>query len=660
MHGNVWEWTADAMRSYTTDAQTNPHHPGLTNSDRTVRGGTWNDTAEKLASSFRNRDYPDNGADNRGFRLVYRYSPPLELNSTAPLTIAENQPIGTVVGELIASGLPGKDITYGLLFDQKAKAISAGAGHTVVALEDGTVWSAGLNEFGQLGDGTKENRNKPVQIFHANGEPVTGVKSVLASSWTSTFIMEDGTMWSVGRNNFGQLGNGGGPDQTRPVQVFESNGSAVSDASFGTAGNHHILFVRKDGSLWSFGFNNEGQLGDGTQSSRSYPVAVKFANGTAVVGVRSVSANDTTSLIVLEDGTLWGFGFNGMRQLGVGDNQRRTNPSPVLEQNGSQVVNAAVVGVGRYKSHFARTDGTAWSLNTYAQQNFEADGSPVTGVVDLISGYDYRMFVKEDGTLWGVGDNGGGQLGDKSFTNRGTPVQSVYATGQPVINPKMVSSMDAHTIFIDPNGLVYGFGANAHGNLGNGLNENVSSAVPMLWDLDVGQENEYFSLDTNGTLKTATIFDYENNASTYTIRVQAKDEYNTTVEGNFTVSVEDVFEDLDGDGLEDHLDDDMDGDGFTNDYENEIGSDPMDAQSTPLNVGLVAWYPFDGNASDMSGNGNHGTVNGATLSIDRHGEDQKAYSFDGNDYILVPQSPSLDITEELTLSAWINGGKIIQ
>ena len=168
--------------------------------------------------------------------------------------------------------------------------------------------------------------------------------------------------------------------------------------------------------------------------------------------------------------------------MGWGITSAEPTSSPVLEQNGSQVINAAVVGVGRYKSHFARTDGTAWSLNTYALQNFEADGSPVTGVVDLISGYDYRLFVKEDGTLWGVGDNGLGQLGDNSFTNRGTPVQSVYANGLAVINPKMVSSMNSHTIFIDPNGVVHGFGANANGNLGNGLNENVSSAVPMLWD----------------------------------------------------------------------------------------------------------------------------------------------------------------------------------
>ena len=72
-------------------------------------------------------------------------------------------------------------------------------------------------------------------------------------------------------------------------------------------------------------------------------------------------------------------------------------------------------------------------------------------------------------------------------------------------------------------------------------------------------------------------------ASTYTITVQAKDEYNATIEGNFTVTLEDVFEDLDGDGTEDHLDDDMDGDGFTNAEELAIGSDPRSAVGLPLN-----------------------------------------------------------------------------
>ena len=112
--------------------------------------------------------------------------------------------------------------------------------------------------------------------------------------------------------------------------------------------------------------------------------------------------------------------------------------------------------------------------------------------------------------------------------------------------------------------------------------------------------NSLFTLDTNGTLKSATIFDYETNASTYSIRVQAKDEYNASMEGNFTVT------------LTNDITEDTDGDGFSEADEVSAGTDPNDAANKPgLDFGLVAWYPFDGNASDMSGNGNHGTVNGA-------------------------------------------------
>ena len=90
-----------------------------------------------------------------------------------------------------------------------------------------------------------------------------------------------------------------------------------------------------------------------------------------------------------------------------------------------------------------------------------------------------------------------------------------------------------------------------------------------------------------------------------------------------------------GEGISGYLSDpnnsDTDEDGFPDGLEYSAGSDLNNSASTPLNHGLVAWYPFDGNASDMSGNGNNGTVYGATLSTDRHGQANKAYSFDGVD-----------------------------
>jgi formylglycine-generating enzyme required for sulfatase activity len=301
--------------------------------------------------------------------------------------------------------------------------------------------------------------------------------------------------------------------------------------------------------------------------------------------------------------------------------------------------------------------------------------------------------------------------------------------------------------------------------------------------------NSLFTIDQNGTVKTATVFDFETNASTYSIRIQARDEFNATVEGNFTVVLTDVLEDIDGDGLADHLeqvgstqiriraqidgksrlvfkkgsiqwnhvfyakpgqhnsanypttingdldwmpqwnydisdefnqtnvdlrgtvqvqpiiarnslsivqqpnisngqttiveifdsangssfyefiltgeglsgyltdpqDPDSDNDGFNDGMEVTSGSDPRINTSTPLNYGLVAWYPFDGNASDMSGNGNHGTVNGATLSAARHGHANKAYSFDGiDDQIIVANHSSVNFGQgDFSLVSWM-------
>jgi surface protein len=152
--------------------------------------------------------------------------------------------------------------------------------------------------------------------------------------------------------------------------------------------------------------------------------------------------------------------------------------------------------------------------------------------------------------------------------------------------------------------------------------------------------NSHFTLDSNGTLKTATIFDYESNASTYSVRVQAKDEYNATVEGNFPVTLTDVHEDSDGDGFRDSL-------------EASTGSDLNDPNSTPLQQGLVAWYPFDGNSSDMSGNGRHGTVSGAVLAADRYGDASKSYSFSSGQKIIIHGTANWGVfVNDYTVSFW--------
>ncbi|MBT3637087.1 MAG: hypothetical protein HN531_09120, partial [Opitutae bacterium] len=164
--------------------------------------------------------------------------------------------------------------------------------------------------------------------------------------------------------------------------------------------------------------------------------------------------------------------------------------------------------------------------------------------------------------------------------------------------------------------------------------------------------NNLFSIDANGSLVTAAPLDYETNATLY-VRVEALDEHNYSFVRQFVLNVLDVVEDLDQDGIADHLDPDIDGDGFSNAEELAAGTDPHSPASKPtLQTGLVAWFPFDGNANDASGNGNHGTVHGATLGTDRHGRPGKAFGFDGvDDYVLVQNAPS--VGQSFSLCSWI-------
>ena len=149
-----------------------------------------------------------------------------------------------------------------------------------------------------------------------------------------------------------------------------------------------------------------------------------------------------------------------------------------------------------------------------------------------------------------------------------------------------------------------------------------------------------FTLETNGTLRTATTFDFESDLSSYSVRIQARDEHNATIEGNFTIALTDIFEDNDGDG-------------FSNQMEAIAGTNPNTGQDRPtIDFGLVGHYPFDGDASDHSGFNNHGTIiGGIAPTSDRNLMPGQALSFNGTDaMITIPHSESLEFLETQGMS----------
>jgi alpha-tubulin suppressor-like RCC1 family protein len=147
-------------------------------------------------------------------------------------------------------------------------AISAGNLHTVALKNDGTVWAWGYNGFGELGDGTSTDRYTPVP---AGGSLLTGVIAISAGGYRTVALKNDGTVWDWGYNLHGELGDGTGTNTNRntPVQVEGMTGiTAIS------AGNLHTVALKNDGTFWAWGNNDYGQLGDGTNTDRNIPVQV--------------------------------------------------------------------------------------------------------------------------------------------------------------------------------------------------------------------------------------------------------------------------------------------------------------------------------------------------------------------------------------------------
>jgi alpha-tubulin suppressor-like RCC1 family protein len=177
--------------------------------------------------------------------------------------------------------------TAGDLFFQQ---VAAGEWHKVAVKSDGTLWAWGSNGYGQLGDGTTAySKPSPVQVGSA-----ANWQAVAAGLGHTVALQRDGTLWAWGLNNFGQLGDGTTANKSSPVQVgSEANWQSVA------AGKGHTAAVKRDGTLWAWGYNYSGQLGDGTTNNRSSPVQVGSATNW-----QSVAAGAYHTVAVKSDGTL--------------------------------------------------------------------------------------------------------------------------------------------------------------------------------------------------------------------------------------------------------------------------------------------------------------------------------------------------------------------
>lgn len=235
-----------------------------------------------------------------------------------------------------------------------AVAGAMGFSHALVLHKDGHLSAFGKNNAGQLGDGTTTDRSYPV--------PVTGLSDVLrviAASQHSAALLRDGTVWVWGRNTYGNLGTGAADTTSHPKPTQVPGLTGVVDIA---NGRDHILALHADGSVSAWGLNASGQLGDGQEgasSQRATPAPVKN-----ITGALAVFAQGNMSFALLRDGTLWGWGQNFNGQLGIGDTTAQPLPtSPVVLQVKPQEPLRGLIDVTPGATHvIARhQDGTVYA-----------------------------------------------------------------------------------------------------------------------------------------------------------------------------------------------------------------------------------------------------------------------------------------------------------
>lgn len=344
------------------------------------------------------------------------------------------------------------------------------------------LWGTGYNILGQLGDSTTVNKSSPVQT--SAGGPMWTKRFSSGNSHTVA-IKTDGTLWSWGSSANGQLGN---TSVSYPLTSPKMIGSSNDSWSLVACGQYHTLATKIDGTLWGWGDNSQKQIRDLGITSFGTP---QLLSNTATITGNSwtnLSGGQHHSAAISSKGRLYLWGRNDYGQLG----SNTTTSTGILKETVSNTTNWKQVSCGEIHTAAIKTDGTLWgwghalssqlgiSYNDMLEGNRSSPIQTAAGGTNwkqVVCGAFHTMAIKGDGTLWGWGSNGNGQLGvdpviDSSLQ---TPVQILgYSTMW-----KQINAGYNHSSGIKTDGTLWTWGYNGLGALGDGTTVDKYSPVQI-------------------------------------------------------------------------------------------------------------------------------------------------------------------------------------
>ncbi len=333
----------------------------------------------------------------------------------------------------------------------------------------GQLFAFGSNRYGQLGPDDRGGGPEPIQVPEFRD---TRIKVVSAGTFYTMVITEDGQLFAFGLNNYGQLGLGDRNDEDNivrlPTQVPRFRDIRVKAVSTGSG--WHTMVITENSQLFAFGRNEDGQLGLGDRNNRNDPIPIpRFRD----MKVKAVSIGENHTMVITEDGQLLAFGSNEDGQLGVGDRDNRDEPTQVPMFENVRVKAVSAGGSG-HTMVITETDQLfAFGNNEEGQlglghKNVVYYPTQVPVFRDMkvkvvSAGVAHTMVMTENGQLFAFGSNFYGQLGLGDVDDRSEPIQVLKFRDTKI---KAVSASQSYTMVITEDEQLYAFGFNLHGQLG--------------------------------------------------------------------------------------------------------------------------------------------------------------------------------------------------
>ena len=310
--------------------------------------------------------------------------------------------------------------------------IAAGYNHTIILKSDGTVWTSGQNKYGQLGDGSTVDSNSFHKVkLNENGEYLENIVSVAAGYSTSYAVTSDGEVYGWGSNDDGELGQAN--KSTDPV-TYPVKMKKISNIIQVAAGANHAIMLDVNGNVWATGYNSSGQLGTGDKATQTLPQQM-----VSVSGIKEIAAGTNHSVMLTEGGNILSAGSSTRSQMGDGSSTDRTTAVYTRNTSGYIVSNAKHIAAG--------------GNSTYISRKKDTDGK------------SQGMYV--------IGENSNGQLFTQNTTTQ--PYAKEVETDKDILT--MALTENSTGLIVDEEGNVYTVGYNGQGQLGNGTYESLTSKI---------------------------------------------------------------------------------------------------------------------------------------------------------------------------------------